>query len=54
MVPWAYKHALGYTQNTEKLLKGFLARSAIKRFGEPAQKLWDKTLAVAKESKDAR
>jgi TRAP-type C4-dicarboxylate transport system substrate-binding protein len=34
--------------------QGFLWKPAVARFGEPAQKLWDKTLAVAKECEEAR
>ena len=33
---------------------GYIWKPVIKKFGEPAQKLWDKTLAVAKESQEAR
>jgi len=76
MVPWAYEHALNYTQKTEKLLKekfkkwykltpeedavfaepskGYIMKPVVKRFGEPAQKLWEKILSVANESMEAR
>jgi TRAP-type C4-dicarboxylate transport system substrate-binding protein len=38
----------------QSAVKGFIANPVIKRYGVPAQKMWDKTLAIAKECKEAR
>jgi len=37
-----------------KYSRGYIVGPVLKKFGEPAQKFWDKILAVAKECEDAR
>jgi TRAP-type C4-dicarboxylate transport system substrate-binding protein len=49
-----HQHTLEEQKVLDEVTAGVFSKPVIKKLGEPAQKMWDKILLIAKENKEAR